>query len=496
MKRNLIVISSDEMRGDAPGFMGNPDCRTPNLDRLAAKSVIFSKHFTVHGKCVPARIAMMTGRYSHTDGIRTINETNLLKPGDPNLLETLMAHGYETAYFGHNHVFENLYQGRNKKGESTPDYHSFTEGIFDHFVKKGRPLAKFAGPRAENISRQEAVNLEVKENCDLSGFGDDTRAEQAIHYLKNVRDRSRPFYMHLNFGAPHPAYAVEEPFFSMYDRHRIRPFVHQLPENAPLPLLKMREIRAGSHATEADFRQIQAVYYGMITKLDTLIGRVLEQIESEEIFENSIVMFWVDHGDFAGQYGLVEKWDTAMQDCILHVPQTIYAPDLPKGVRVDSLTEHTDIAPTVLEMLGIEPDPEWLIHGESLLPIIRGEKRKTAIFADGGHEDAMIKRFNRPLMDKTKDGREIPSTHGKQELYFKFPETMSRTKMVRTDKWKLVVRLAGGNELYDMVDDPDELCNLYGRPGLEKLTSELMLRMIEWCLRTDTDRPFQENVGA
>ncbi|HOK04675.1 MAG TPA: sulfatase-like hydrolase/transferase [Victivallales bacterium] len=494
-RKNLIVISSDEMRGDVPGFMGNPDCKTPYLDKFAQRGVVFTKHFSVHGKCVPARIAMMTGRYPHTDGIRTVNETNLLKPGDPNLLETLKENGYETAYFGHNHVFENLYHGRNKKGESTPDYHSFTEGYFDHFVKKSR---KISNNLPKILKNDNAINMEVSEKTDLTGFSDNCRAEQAIHYIKNIRDKSRPFYMHLNFGAPHPSYSVEEPYFSMYSPEKIKPFTHKIPENAPMPILKMREIRSGKYATEEDFLRIQCVYYGMVTKLDSLIGKVLEAIEEEGLFNNSIIMFWVDHGDFAGQYGLIEKWDTAMQDCILHVPQIIYAPELPCGKRIDSLTEHTDIAPTILEMLNIKIPPQWVIHGESLLPIIRGEKKKDAVFADGGHEDDMIKRFNTQTTYQRKDGKIIPSTHGKHEVYAKFPETMSRTKMVRTEKWKLVIRLRGGNELYDMENDPDELHNLYNfsDPKLETVKSELMLKMIEWCLKTDTDRPFQEKVGA
>ena len=210
---------------------------------------------------------------------------------------------------------------------------------------------------------------------------------------------------------------------------------------------------------------------------------MLDAIEREGLLEDTLVMFTADHGDFAGQYGLIEKWDTAMGDCILHVPMVIWAPDLPHGTRVEGLSEHTDLAPTVLELLGIEPD--WGIHGRSLLPIIRGEDRKDAVFADGGHEDALCERV------RTRTGGS-----GKQQTYQLCPDTMARTQMVRTDKWKLVVRLRGGNELYDMVNDPYELHNLWGRPGLAPVVLDLQQRLIEWCLRTDTDRPYQAQFGA
>ncbi|MFO7958240.1 MAG: sulfatase-like hydrolase/transferase, partial [Candidatus Brocadiia bacterium] len=227
----------------------------------------------------------------------------------------------------------------------------------------------------------------------------------------------------------------------------------------------------------------QAVYYGMVTKTDAVLGRVLDAIEGEGLFENSVVIFFVDHGDFAGQYGLPEKWDTCMADCLLHVPCIVWDPDLPGGISVDGLTEHVDLAPTILELLGVEPD--WGIHGESLLPIIEGRRRKEAVFADGGHEEEMQERM------ECRAG-----SSGKQKTYARYPETMSRTKMCRTEDYKLVTRLVGGNELYDMRNDPYEMRNLWGEPGLEPVVRDLQGRMIDWCLRTDTDRPYQPDVGA
>lgn len=495
---NLIVLTSDEMRGDCPGYMGNPDCRTPNLDRFAGNAVAFKQHYTVHGKCVPARIAMMTGRYSHTDAIRTVNKTNLLPPGAPNLLTALKARGYESAYLGHNHVWEDMW-GNNEKSSGCVDYQSYTTDYFEPLIHREWPVEQPGPQSAEIRYSPDTINLEVQRRTGpLTGFRDDNRAEQAIHYLRDVRDRSRPFYLHLNFGAPHPAYQVEEPYFSMYDRDAIRPWPYGLPENAPLHLVKQREIRAGPAATEADFRQVQAVYYGMVTKVDLLFGRVMEAIEQEGLLENSIVMFWVDHGDFAGQYGLPEKWDTAMEDCILHVPQILYAPGLPRGLEVDSLTEHTDVTPTILDLLGLEAD--WVMHGESLLPIIEGRKRKKCVFGDGGHEEDMRKRFNTATSKRDGRGRNAPTTLGKQETYCRFPDTMARCKMARTERWKLVIREAGGNELYDMFNDPGEMKNLWGRhaadPELRDVVLDLQQEIIQWCLRTDTDRPRQENVGA
>jgi arylsulfatase A-like enzyme len=253
----------------------------------------------------------------------------------------------------------------------------------------------------------------------------------------------------------------------------------------------MRDVRTGEEGTNEALNEIQAVYYRMVTKTDHLLGQVLDVVEEEGLFENTIVIFTNDHGDFAGQYGLVEKWDTAMVDCIMRSPLIVCAPGLPAGKRVSSLTENIDLPSTILDLMGTSPD--WGVHGESLLPAIRGEKAKEAIFGDGGHEEEMWGRFGFGRKDD-------PSLNAKQVTYRDYPETMSRTKMVRTEKWKLVVRLAGGNELYDMENDPKELNNLYpsveGNAELKSVVSDLQLKLVEWCLRTDTDRPFEPKVGA
>ncbi len=482
--RNLIVISSDEMRGDAPGYMGNPDCRTPNLDGFAERAVSFRRHFSVFPKCVPTRIAMMTGRYCHTDGFRTIQQH--LPNDQPDVLARLKDAGYESALFGINHVWENIFgEGLNRKGAAYVDYHSFTEGYFRHMLDREWPVEEPGPEDLDPPQPPEGYDYHYGGRIEepMTFFCDDNRAAQAVEYLTEVRDRSRPFYMHLNLSWPHPGYKAPEPYFSMYGRDQIDPWPYELPRNAPLPLRKMREVRTGPDAPERMLRELQAVYYGMVTRTDHVLGRVLDAIEREGLFENSVVLFFADHGDFAGQYGLPEKWDTCMADCLLHVPCILSAPGLPAGEAVEGLTEHVDVAPTLLELLGIEPD--WGIHGESLLPIISGEKRKEAVFADGGHEEEMWERFS---FD--------PGGSGKQKTYAVCPETMARTKMCRTDEWKLVTRLVGGNELYDMRSDPFEMDNLWGRDEHADVVMDLQQKMIEWCLRTDTDRPFQPDVGA
>ncbi len=487
---NVIIITSDEMRGDCPGFMGNHDCKTPNLDAFAGRATVFANHFAVHGKCVPSRISMVTGRYCHTDGFRTIHQH--LPADQPDLMKHLRQQGYETAVFGHNHVWEDFW-GDNSRSSGCVDYHSYTSNVFAPMLEREWPVpapAATADIPVEIGDGDRRYRGRVEKP--LSGFCDDNRVEQAIHYLRKVRDQDRPFYLHVNLGKPHPPYCIEEPYYSMYDRDGITSWPHALPNAAPLPLRRMREVRTGMEVPEAELREMQAVYYGMITKTDMLLGRLLAAVEELGLLDDSVLLFTVDHGDFAGQYGLCEKWDTCMADCILHVPLIIHAPGLSAGGRVEALTGHVDIAPTIFEILGLEPD--WGMHGDSLVSAAGAGYAGDAVFADGGHEREMWARFNHASAEPEN------ILDGKQRTYKEFPETMARTKMVRTREWKLVVRETGGNELYDLRRDPWELENLWDRrhrdSGLVQVVVELQQRMLEWCLRTDTDRPRQEQVGA
>ncbi len=490
--KNVLFITSDEMRYDAPSLNGNPDCKTPHLEALGKRGVVFDQHFTVHGKCVPSRIAMQTGRYSHTDAIRSVNKTNQLAKGDPNLMEHLRKNNFETAVFGLNHVWdEEWFWAGNVKSAGATDYHSFTDGFFSTFNDKEYSVPERQSPVPACAKELEAVDYV---GCMNKMPGDTSRTDQAIAYLTEQRDRSKPFYLHLNLGKPHPPYGIPEPYYSMYDRNEIKAFPHDLPEGAPMHLQKQRELRLGDNISEEALRELQAIYYGSCTYVDDNIGRVMEAMEQEDLFKDTLIIFCADHGDFASQYGINEKWDTAMQDCILHVPFILAAPGLPAGTRVGSLTEHVDIPETVLELLNMDGDERWYWHGRSLLRAIEGE-RKDAVFADGGHEEPMRARFCGEMY-KEINGIQTKPTGGKQLVYGTHPDTMARVKMVRTEEWKLAIRETGDNELYNLKEDPNEMKNLFGEEQYDKTVMDLQMKLIQWSLKTDTDRPYQERVMA
>ena len=260
----------------------------------------------------------------------------------------------------------------------------------------------------------------------------------------------------------------------------------------------MRRHRTGeAPIEESAVREVLATYLGMIAKIDHLMGRMLDTIRAQGLMQDSVIIFTSDHGDFAGQYGLCEKFDTVMSDCLLRVPFILRAPGVAPG-RSDALTQHIDLPATVLELLGIAPAADCTMHGSSLLPVLRGERRPTAVFADGGHEQAMRARFNAKLTHAWKlgSGEERKSTAGKQHTYFHEPESMARTSMVRTERHKLVMRENGEHELYELIADPFEMVNRFGQPALATIQAELMDQLVRWHLRTLPDQPYHPEVGA
>jgi choline-sulfatase len=452
--------------------MHNPDVRTPNMDRLAARGVVLERHMTTFPKCVPARCSLVTGRYCHTDGWRTVQQT--LEPEQPNLLRHLQQQGYQTAVFGKNHCWSSRDWDR-------LDYESY----------RGEASAL----RVESIEGIDAKHdgntrrpLDLEKGWDYAGTNtrhapDEGYAAQAAAFFEHWRDPDRPFFMQLNFESPHAVYAVEEPWFSMYDRDAIHAFPHDLPDPPPLPVKAQRERRTGNEPNEAAARELQATYYGMISKVDHLLGWVLDALDRAGLTEQTTILFWSDHGDYAGQHTLVEKWDTHLADVLLHVPCVLIDPSLPAGERVASVNDTASLAPTLLDLLGLDPLP--MMHGGSLLDQIAGREGPRPAFADGGHD---------PSMRAIKAGEPKPvgsdgSRLGKSETYWACPDSMARCQSVRTDTHRLVVRETGEHELYANAEDPHEMRNRWDDPSLADTRAELLQMLAEWNLRTLSEKP-------
>lgn len=492
--KNLLLITADELRADCTGFGGSPDARTPHLDNLAARATSFARHFSPFPKCVPARCAMLTGRQPHTDGFRSVSLENHLAEGRPELAGTLRSQGWQTAVLGLNHVWEEgWFYGRgaqcNEPGAGVVEMTSFTRGL-GHLAKAE---VSFPSGTARPVPRElERVEFKGLLTGSKANFNDVNRANQAVTWLREFRDPSRPFFLQLNFSNPHPPYVAPEPYYSAFQPGAIAAFPFDLPQGAPICLRAQRHWRLGDDASEAAMREIRAVYLAMTAFVDAQIGRVLEALHDLGIEDSTLVVFTSDHGDYAGQHGLVEKWDTDFRDALLHVPLLIAGPDIPRGAVCEGLSDHTDLVDTFLEIFGIEPASNWNRHGRSLVPMFSGGPGKDAVFASGGHEAAMRRRFSQQADAMLARG----PLSDKQRTYLECPDAMARAKMIRTQEWKLVVRETGDDELYHITRDPWEMRNLIGSPGYESVISNLQRQLLGHLLLTDPDEPQLTTFGA
>jgi choline-sulfatase len=232
----------------------------------------------------------------------------------------------------------------------------------------------------------------------------------------------------------------------------------------------------------------------MVSEVDVHVGRVLAALRASGEEQNTVVLFWSDHGDYAGQYGLVEKWDTHFADCLLRVPCIIRAPQWRGGVRVEELSDHTDLCPTLAEILGVELS--WRVHGRSMRTLVEGGEGRDAVFADGGHERSVVNGARAAIgawmLPGEAEGKRFP----KNRTYYDFPESMLRARMIRTRQHKMVIRLGGDHEFYDLESDPWELQNRWGDPATALHRLELMERLHLWALETDPDEPELRGIGA
>jgi len=482
---HIIIFNPDQWRGDVLAHLGNEGAVTPNLDRMVTTDgVSFSNAFCQNPVCTPSRCSFMSGWYPHVRGHRTM--FHMMRPDEPVLLKTLKDEGYYVWWGG--------------KNDLVPGQHGFKEYCDVKFeqaanVKRLRPGDKVDDWRGKPeddryysfyIGRLDKGDEEIYHDSDWANV------LGAIDMIRNC-PKDKPLCIYLPLQYPHPAYGVEDPWYSMIDRAKI-------PDRFPTPegwhgkpsLLKgIWERQHLQGWSEDGWRELRATYYGMCARVDHQYGMVIQALQHAGIYDDSAVFFFSDHGDFTGDYGLVEKTQNTYEDCLTRVPFVVKPPawvDVKERV-CDALVELVDFSATVEELTGIEP--KHTHFGRSLVPLLTGEARehRDAVFCEGGRRHG-----ERHCM-------ELESKQNPGDLYWprvalqtaEGPEH-SKSVMCRTKDFKYVRRLYEPDELYDLRNDPAELNNMIDHPSYAGKLAELKERMLAFFLETgdvvphDTDK--------
>jgi choline-sulfatase len=237
----------------------------------------------------------------------------------------------------------------------------------------------------------------------------------------------------------------------------------------------------------ADFRRIQAIYLGMISYSDWLLGELMQALERTGHVDDTALFTFADHGEWAGDYGLVEKWPSAMEDPLTHVPLIARIPGGKRGHVSKEIVELYDVMATCLELSGIEA--RHTHFARSFVPQINGkpgDPNRTA-FCEGGYN------VYEPQCFEPRQGYSDPSNiyYPKIKLQNEQPETVTRTTMIRTRERKLILRPDGQSELYDLVQDPRELHNVYADRTYAADQADLESRLLNWYIRTSDVAPRQ-----
>ena len=229
-----------------------------------------------------------------------------------------------------------------------------------------------------------------------------------------------------------------------------------------------------------DWREIIATYYGMTSRVDDQLGRVLEAVDSAGAADNTVSFFFTDHGEYLGDFGLVEKWMSGLDDVLVRNPLVIHDPRAGSGV-VESFAELIDLAPTLLNLAGLEAN--YTHFGRSLVPLLSDASipHRDAAFSEGG-----FLLEEEPLLESGNKGH----YRHKQALQHEDTSLTGRAISIRTERWAYTERLYEGPELFDRVNDPRETVNLAGSEATVEVQRELKDRIFRWLFETSDVIPW------
>lgn len=462
---NIVFLMTDQQRAGFTRGEGGPDTM-PTLDRLFARGSRFSHAYTSAPVCVPARTSLLTGRFPSAHRVRQ-NSTPEYALYGQDLLDILREAGYALHFSGKPHM--------HRGPEDFDTYH----GPFFHEngpVERAEHEEFDAWLRAlDHGVAEEPTPLPVTSQLPHR------IVDGALRALDQTPG-DKPFFLWLSFPEPHNPYQVPEPYFSMFKEEAVP---DRMADASVIGTLDWRfrwlhrlveEKRPGADRL---WRRYRANYMGMLRLIDDQIGRLLNELGPE--VENTLFVFLSDHGDFVGDYGLQRK-GAGMPQALMRIPLALTGPGVLQQNR-DEPVSIVDLMPTVAErVLGRIPVGA---QGRSLDPLLTGEEAPEAefssMYAELGYGGVSYSEEDRPELHFPYEGASFDELNS---------VTLSgEMRMVVSGRHKLVVDDAGREQLYDVVEDPAELCDLSDDPRFQETRAHLCRLLIRWLLRVADDLP-------
>ncbi len=453
-RMNVLFIISDDLRAETGSYGGK--AITPNLDRLANQGVQFDRAYCQYPLCNPSRTSMLFGR--HLVNTRLFSNRVWMGDRQPDWVSL-------PRWFKQN-GFTTMRAGKIFHGGALDDTKAWSEGGEKRRWgedPKPEPEGSTKQPNSKSSATQDMTKSERSDRWTIidgengEGYLDYMVADLTIDYLNKVKDQEKPWFIACGFVKPHSPLEAPQRFFDMYDLKSIelptgfapRPTV---PDGFPTGSIRQRndDLFIGRDASPEQAKKMIRAYYASTSWMDWNAGRVLDELERLELHENTIVVFWGDHGYQLGERG---KWSKAgslwEQGC--RVPTIIYDPRVEGNGQVSPrITQSIDLYPTLVELCGL-PMPDGL-DGLSL----------RSLLAD-------------PQAPWQHPAYTVWSENGSTVSGWPNPDATLTGVSIRTERWHFVEFFGNGSGkmLLDPLNDPYETNNLASDSAYTEVVKEL-----------------------
>ncbi|MEC9092222.1 MAG: sulfatase [Planctomycetota bacterium] len=437
-KKNVLLIIADDLSATALGCYGNKICKTPNIDRLAGRGMLFENAYCQFPVCGPSRAALMSGMYCPTIGIMGNGGSSQFTKNmgeRPTMSQFFKNQGWYSARVSK--IYHMRVPGDITAGVDGPDHLASWSARFN-----------CQGPEWMSEGRHEHLtNEKLKRIPDQHyslGFGgafytvrtsssdgkfqpDKLAADKAIDLLQQKRES--PFFLAVGFVRPHVPLVAPGSYFKEYKLSKMllpETFANDV-DDIPLAGISKNSVKIGLNSETKKQKVLQA-YYASVSFMDYQVGRILSQLENLGLSKNTVVIFKSDHGYHLGEHGFWQKM--SLHEESARIPLIVSAPGFPQGKRSSALVEAIDLYPTLVELNQCKVPSHC--QGKSLRPIL-----------------------------------EDPQQSIREAAYC----TTSKGNLVRTDRFALIRYQDESEEFYDMKDDPQQFKNI---SGLKKMASEVL----------------------
>ncbi|HEU4390934.1 MAG TPA: sulfatase [Blastocatellia bacterium] len=453
---NIVFIMSDDHATQAISAYGSKLIKTPNIDRLAKEGMKFENCFVTNSVCTPSRAAILTGKYSHLNGVPVFNH---LDTSQPLLSKYMQQAGYYTGMIGKWHLGgQNPYTPENGK-PSGFDYWNILPGQGAYF---------------------DPTMIEMGGRKKYTGYTTDILTDFAIDFIKN-RPQEKPFFLMYHHKAPHRNWQPDEKHRKQYENYEpttpatfdddykgksdaSRKATNHIDRDLNERDLKMKppEGLSGAALKKWKFKRYMQDYLACVQAVDDNVGRFLDYLDKAGLAENTIVVYTSDQGFFLGEHNMFDK--RFMYEESLRMPFLIRWPKRIRGGSVSrNMILNVDFAPTFLEAAGMKTPAN--MQGRSILPLLQGK-------TPNDWRTAMYYRYYHP------GDHNVAAHYGIRTMRYKL------IYYHKLDQW----------ELYDLERDPLEMRNEYSDPAFSKIIKGLKQEMYRLKKELKDQDQFQDEL--